>query len=195
MDEVPQQPQRPTTSAKRRWLGIGGFAALLLVGVGLWWGLSFQAQRAAIQRTMTTWQAIDKEFWPQVLAGSRPQSPEAAARQEALLSRYFGQARQIDLSGCPPEFRAAFADYLAAKEQHDRSLHGPAAPGKELQNVLAAPSAARKMYEAYDRLEAIAKKYRVQCGGPAGPSSHRLEKEAVGGQLLGCCTPGSSRVA
>ena len=158
-----QRPQQSTSSAKRRWLRIGSVVTLILIlGLGLWWWLSFQPKRTAIRRAMTEWKAIDNEFWPQVLEASRPGTPEAAMRLESLITRYFGKAKQIDISGCPSDFRTAFTDYIAAKEQHDRSLHGPVIPGRELQNlVFDIPAAASKMYEAYDRLDAIVKKYRV----------------------------------
>lgn len=192
MDESAKRPQKPAASAKRRWLWIGSIATLILVvAAGLWSGLSFQSKRAAIQRVMTVWNATDNEFWPQVLAGSRPKSPEAAAQQEALFSRYFGKARQIDLSGCPPEFGAAFADYIATKEQHDRSLHGPVAPGGELQNIFDTPAVASKMYEAYDRLDEIAKKYGVQLGGWGGPGSR---DEVAVGPPKGVDRPGAAEV-
>lgn len=166
MDESPKPPQKCTPSAKRRWFWNGGIATLILVaGIGLWWGLSFQLKRVAIQRVMTEWKAIDNEFWPRVLAGRRLKSSEAAAHQEVLLSRYYGKARQIDLSGCPAEFCAAFAGYIAAKEQHDRSLRGAVGLAGEFQNIFDAPAAANNMYEAHDRLDAIAKKYQVQLGG------------------------------
>jgi hypothetical protein len=159
-----QSPQQSTPSANRRWLRVAAIATLILVaGVGLWWGFSFQSKRAAIQRVIAEWKSIDNEFWPKLLEGRRPMTPEAAAQQEAVITRYFGKAKQIDLSGCPPDFCAAFTDYIAAKEQHDRSLHGPAIPGQELQNLIVdIPTAAAKMYELHDRLEAIAKKYWVR---------------------------------